>query len=167
VATNQHNTDSANFVPTRRDILTRAVPAALGAAVLPVAALATTGSIALPDVDPHLGWWRERNELKARADEITRQMDEEGKASWLALEKIRAPIWHEQWEADRLICDTPPTSPVGALVIAATVVAIQTHLGPVEGEPSSDWEAGGVELARYTLDHAPADLRAMVEGGVA
>jgi hypothetical protein len=40
-------------------------------------------------------------------------------------------------------------------------------LGPQDSEPRSDWETGGMMLARYHLENASADPRAMALEDVA
>ena len=142
------NPDHRNHL-TRRAALHGA--AAVGALALPAGALATE----LPTgADAHLAWWRERQELKRRADAMIVPEDEDSEA--------QAALWSQQWEFDHLILETAPTTALGAVVVAATLLASRAEVGPALNE-GSRWEDAGQTLANYILEQAPVELRARLE----
>ena len=130
--------------------------AAIGAAVLPAgvamaatAARATTEAAALPTgTDPHIGWWRDRQQLSREIDELESLPHMDG-----ALDE---PV-SRQNELDNLIVGTPPTTLEGAAIVATALLWWQDPEGQTPGWGDIDKEAGGT-LARYFLAGLPPDV---------
>jgi hypothetical protein len=150
MATIEHNTDSASCVPTRRKFLGRSVTlaAATATGALALPAGAAVAAIELPaSTDPHLGWWRELQEVRAEFD-----LDDDD-------------LSDRKHELEDKIAQTPPATPEGAAIVAAMIVTghARVYLSGIPVEPE---DRAGDTLARYLLDRLPADVkrRAGLEG---
>ena len=116
--------------------------------------------IKLPSADPHVAWWRDREQLGREIDEAEGLPHEDELVS-------------RQVALDDLIAGTAPTTIEGAAVVATVLLWWQgenakCYEGGYEHlEPAGDMdaEAGGT-LARYFLASLPADVlrRAGLEG---
>jgi hypothetical protein len=133
---------STNNTLTRRAAL--AGTAACGALALP--AMPALAAIELPGgEDPHVGWWAEMVEIRAEQD-ATDEFDDDVSA--------------RESELEKLIGRTPPTTPEGAAIIAAMIIAGHKMMYP-DGR-GMDWiepeDRAGDTLARHLLAATPADV---------
>ena len=160
MATIDDHTIFPSCVPTRRDFLGQAVPigaaTALGTLALPAGA--ALAAVEMPTgTDPHIAWWRERQQLTREIDELESLPHGYGALDGLAI---------REGELDSLIVGTPPTTLEGAAIVAAALLWWQGQEKQTPpGWSDIDAEAGGT-LARYFLASLPADVlrRAGLEG---
>jgi hypothetical protein len=142
MATIEHNTDSASCVPTRREFLGQAVPLAAATAA-GVGALPAMAAIELPTgTDPHVAWWRERQELQAAI-----------KTAYG--EKREDDLVRQQYELDERIVGTAPTTPEGDAIVAALLL----DWYKADSECTEIDQDAGATLARRYLAGLPADVK--------
>jgi hypothetical protein len=129
--------------------------AGIGALALPAGT--ALAAVEMPTgTDPHIAWWRERQQLNREIDELESLPHGHGAVDGLATRK---------GELDSLIVGTPPTTLEGAAIVAAALLWWQDQEEQTPpGWSDIDAEAGGT-LARYFLASLPADV--LRRGGVA
>jgi hypothetical protein len=168
----KQNPDNRNHI-TRRSALQGTAAAA--AMAVPTAAVASTGApggfydrtiahwkehpelmqrfsgIASTGVDPHISWWAELQEVRALLDGEAMGEDD---------------LLDREHELENLIALTPPTTPEGAAIVAAMIVAGHARVYPKGTAHIEPEDAAGGTLARWFLAGLPPAVlqRAGLEG---